>query len=839
MASNINPINIDGTFPIAGVDNDSQGFRTNFTNIKNNLTYAKAEIESLQNNSIQKNQANNLGGTILSSAEIKDFRETVVDLGTVSGTVILNHANGHEQKLTTAGSVTVTFANLPLAGAQGRIALIITVTSLAHTLTVPTNVNQGMYYMAGWNPQGNYISFGRTGTFIFEFTTTDGGVNIHMQDKTRGRDQIDSDYLDLFPPDGNAYVTNNSSNGHLFLRANVGGTFSNGIQIDGYSGDVITGSNAFVGGIVATLLANGQVATSPVIYFNPNTVPNVTAVSAGYIAVGNNIPRFSYVVTANAANNSVILNANTTATISLNDPIKFYKGGNLQVAGDVTIEGHLYVPGTFSPINFVTPNATISGTITNTSILNSGINNTQIGNVTPNTGAFTSLTATTVTATGAITGYLNGIIGANTQNTATFSAASATTLTATGNLYASNALIYSGSGAGTLVVGSNASIGTYYNQFSANNAVLQMTGNVNSYSQVVLQNKSSGSVASADLALTSDNGNDINNFINLGINSSLNADAAYTIHGPSDGYLYVASNASTGGNLVIGTSSSKDIIFHQGGTLAANEIARFKYGQGLVLEATTTSLGYTTGALTVAGGVGIGGALYVNGTANFGAVSTSSISSSGSMTVNGTLNAQNINNTGQFSISNTFIINNGAAANLTANASALVTTYKTTFANVVSFTQGTDSSSLSTGAIIVTGGAAISGNVQVGGNVNMGNSGNIFTLTGTIGAGQLAVFNNFFDQAYSIYNNVSSGGYVTLYQTHLINNSSTTTTINANLYHGGDGQIVTVSTKSAITNFYLIPNVGETVIGNVTTLAAGGFCKFQYLQSPKYWIRVG
>ena len=47
MASNINSNNIDGTYPIAGQDNDSQGFRTNFTNIKNNLAYAKSEIDDL------------------------------------------------------------------------------------------------------------------------------------------------------------------------------------------------------------------------------------------------------------------------------------------------------------------------------------------------------------------------------------------------------------------------------------------------------------------------------------------------------------------------------------------------------------------------------------------------------------------------------------------------------------------------------------------------------------------------------------------------------------------------------------------------------------------------
>ena len=47
MASNINPDNIDGTYPIERVNNDSQGFRTNFTNTSSNFTITKAEIEDL------------------------------------------------------------------------------------------------------------------------------------------------------------------------------------------------------------------------------------------------------------------------------------------------------------------------------------------------------------------------------------------------------------------------------------------------------------------------------------------------------------------------------------------------------------------------------------------------------------------------------------------------------------------------------------------------------------------------------------------------------------------------------------------------------------------------
>ena len=54
MASSINPNDIDGAYPVAGQDNNSQGFRDNFTNIKTNFTAAANEITDLQNKVILK-----------------------------------------------------------------------------------------------------------------------------------------------------------------------------------------------------------------------------------------------------------------------------------------------------------------------------------------------------------------------------------------------------------------------------------------------------------------------------------------------------------------------------------------------------------------------------------------------------------------------------------------------------------------------------------------------------------------------------------------------------------------------------------------------------------------
>lgn len=47
MPSSIQPYQIDNTFPVAGQDNDSQGFRDNFTNTKNNFQNAKDDIDQI------------------------------------------------------------------------------------------------------------------------------------------------------------------------------------------------------------------------------------------------------------------------------------------------------------------------------------------------------------------------------------------------------------------------------------------------------------------------------------------------------------------------------------------------------------------------------------------------------------------------------------------------------------------------------------------------------------------------------------------------------------------------------------------------------------------------
>jgi hypothetical protein len=92
MASSITTTTLDENFPVAGRDNDSQGFRDNFFNIKQNLGFAKSEIEALQNGTARVNTDNNFGGNTINNAILLNVRETVnttYSTGTVTDIDIL------------------------------------------------------------------------------------------------------------------------------------------------------------------------------------------------------------------------------------------------------------------------------------------------------------------------------------------------------------------------------------------------------------------------------------------------------------------------------------------------------------------------------------------------------------------------------------------------------------------------------------------------------------------------------------------------------------------------------------------------------------------------------
>ena len=103
MASNININNIDQNYPVAGQDNDSQGFRDNFQNIKTALNTAKTEITTLQDESVNLTTDNDFGDNEISKAILVDTAVKAPATATVDGETTIDFQSGTYKRILVTG----------------------------------------------------------------------------------------------------------------------------------------------------------------------------------------------------------------------------------------------------------------------------------------------------------------------------------------------------------------------------------------------------------------------------------------------------------------------------------------------------------------------------------------------------------------------------------------------------------------------------------------------------------------------------------------------------------------------------------------------------------------
>ena len=151
MTSQINPNNINGDYPVAGVSNNSQGMRDNFTNTKTNFQYAADEITELQSVGVFKSALtgttlnNNMSDNLISAVKLQDVSWTYVPIAATSGSVAVDYSAGQYQSITPTGSVSLSFGNWPAAGSAGDFYLSFTITNVAYTVTLPAAVRSAHF----------------------------------------------------------------------------------------------------------------------------------------------------------------------------------------------------------------------------------------------------------------------------------------------------------------------------------------------------------------------------------------------------------------------------------------------------------------------------------------------------------------------------------------------------------------------------------------------------------------------------------------------------------------------------------------------------------------------
>jgi hypothetical protein len=196
MSSNINPNNIDTAYPVAGQDNDSQGFRDNFTNIKTNFEFAADEVDDLQSKVVLKAALtgttldNDMGGSVIKNAKLQGTRYTRIAPSDTTGTINVDFAAGSYYKVgQLTGNVSLSFVNIPSAGNYAEWTVQLTQGATPYTVTIPAAVSVGNASLQGCNAN-NVVTYNKAGTYSLKFYTSDGGSTIAVEDISRNIDPI-------------------------------------------------------------------------------------------------------------------------------------------------------------------------------------------------------------------------------------------------------------------------------------------------------------------------------------------------------------------------------------------------------------------------------------------------------------------------------------------------------------------------------------------------------------------------------------------------------------------------------------------------------------------------
>jgi hypothetical protein len=179
MASTINFTDIDQNYPVAGQDNDSQGFRDNFNLIRNNFESAKTDIETLQDNTAKLNADNDFNGSKIQEAEFIKNTETVYANGNITANQNISFDFGHYQTIQVGDDITLTLADWPSSSKMARLRLQITSDGNPRTITWAVAGGGALKTHADW--PNTFTVSSQTNPIIVDFWTINEGITVFAQ----------------------------------------------------------------------------------------------------------------------------------------------------------------------------------------------------------------------------------------------------------------------------------------------------------------------------------------------------------------------------------------------------------------------------------------------------------------------------------------------------------------------------------------------------------------------------------------------------------------------------------------------------------------------------------
>lgn len=191
QSDNIIPEQIDELFPIAGQDNDTQGFRDNFAAIQTSLVATKTAIQDLETKAIVKqalsgtNLDNNMQGNTISNGVLLSMAEESFNTGNIvtnaDGEIFWT--NGSYQNITMANpsSVRLILGGWPVNGVYAKMRLALRSNSGDTRALQFEAANAGTLRVDPSWPTGTFTVTSATSPKIVDVWTVDGGITVFMQ----------------------------------------------------------------------------------------------------------------------------------------------------------------------------------------------------------------------------------------------------------------------------------------------------------------------------------------------------------------------------------------------------------------------------------------------------------------------------------------------------------------------------------------------------------------------------------------------------------------------------------------------------------------------------------
>lgn len=250
MTSQINPNNINGSYPVAGVPNNTQGMRDNFTNTKTNFQYASDEITELQSKSILKAAItgttldNNMNGQEIYNVSLRDVGYSYSALTATAGSIDIDYSSANYQQINPNSSISLSFSNWPTSGIAGIVQVAINITNVSQTVTLPAAVSQGTASLQGYS--SNVITFAATGIYQFAFSTVDSGSTITVYDLSRPRLGSESSAIGYSTGTGGTVTQGTNKATGVTLNKRCGAITMNSASLNAATEVSFTLTNSFI-----------------------------------------------------------------------------------------------------------------------------------------------------------------------------------------------------------------------------------------------------------------------------------------------------------------------------------------------------------------------------------------------------------------------------------------------------------------------------------------------------------------------------------------------------------------------------------------------------------------